>query len=701
MIRRNIRKKVLIPLTLTFLVLFSAFLYSGYSIREEKIALELAHRYDVAKSTLSEVVERRVETMRNVASFLAHDKIAQEAMRRGDRQALYRQASPSFARMAEHGGITHLYYHTPQGYNFLRAYRPDVFGDLVTRQTLRQARKSGEPTHGLELGDLGTMTLRLVLPWHDEQGRLLGFIELGTEIENLLAALRRIGGFDYIVTIEKGYLERAKWEEGMRLLARPAEWDRFPSKVVIDSSVELPTPSLTRIFGQDHLPVPGETWEEARGSDGRRFAVRRLVLAEAGGRVVGDYFLFYDTTAETTTFYTFIIRVVGIGLLLSLVLFIFAWRILGKTDRELSKTTQQLLDDKAVTEGINLTLAEEIERRRQVEEELHQLNEQLEERVSERTRKLEEAHREIECSRNELAVAYADLQAKQATILHQDKMACIGQLAAGVAHDINNPVGFVSHNLVLFERYLQQLVQFIALQEELLKSRGDSDLRAAWDKGRRDFTIDRVFQEMAEMLNECRDGTARITQIVQSLRGFSRQEQPQRQLTDLHRCLESTLTIIRPELHGKIEVIREYGTLPLLFCHAEQLNQVFMNLLINGAQAIAGAGRIRIRTWSEKEQLYIAISDNGCGIPPERLERIFEPFYTTKPIGVGTGLGLSISYDIVARHKGEILAESEPGLGSTFTVRLPCDIRAANLDPDDGATRTAVADQTVPGVARD
>lgn len=701
MIRRNVRRKVLIPLTLTFLVLFGAFLYSGYSLREKKISLELTHRYDVTKSTFSEVTERRVETMRIVGEFLANDQIALTAMRNGDRESLYRQVAPYFERMEKNGGITHLYFHTVEGRNFLRAYRPGVFGDLVTRQTLRQAIKTGKATHGLELGSLGTMTLRVVLPWHDEHGDLLGFIELGTEIENLLAAIREIGGVDYVVTIEKKYLDRAKWEGGMQLLGRPAGWDRFESKVVIDSSVELPTASLTRILNRDGVSGPGEILEEIRSSDGRRFAARRLVLVEAGGRVVGDYFLFYDTTAETITFYTFTIRVVGIGLLISLVLFVFAWRILGRTDRELTKATQQLLDDKAATEMINLALAEEVARRSQAEDELHLLNEELEVRVSERTRKLAEAHREIECSRNELAVAYADLQAKQATILHQDKMACIGQLAAGVAHDINNPVGFVSHNLVLFERYLKQLAQFIALQEELIRSRADGDLRAAWDKGSSDFKIAKVLGEMTDMLDECRDGTTRITQIVQSLRSFSRQEQPQRQLTDLHQCLESTLTILRPELKGKIEVIRDYGSLPELFCHAEQLNQVFMNLLINGAQAIAGPGMIRIRTWTENAQVHVAITDNGCGIPAASLAQIFEPFYTTKPIGVGTGLGLSISYDIVARHRGEILAESEPGVGSTFTVRLPFDIRATTLDPDDEPYQTAVADQTETGVARD
>ncbi|MBE0504323.1 MAG: hypothetical protein IBX46_09365 [Desulfuromonadales bacterium] len=700
MTRRNVRRKVMIPLTLTFLVLFAAFLYSGYAIREEKIERELAHRYEVAQSTLNEVIARRVEVMTTVGQFLADDQLSLAAMRKGDRGALYRQAAPFYARMAENAGITHLYYHTPDGHNFLRAYRPEVFGDLITRQTLRHAIKTGMPSHGLELGDLGTLTLRVVTPWRDENG-LLGFIEIGTEIETLLSALRKIGGFDYVVSVQKEYLDRAKWEEGMHRLHRFSLWETFPNKVVIDSSLDIPEANLAKILNLTGRINNSGSWYEINSGDGRRFAIRKLALIEAGNRLIGDYFLLYDTTNETKVFYLFIVRVIGIGLFLSGALFIFAWRILGRTDRELTTTTQQLVDEKNAIETINLSLATEIELRRQVEVDLQLLNEQLEERVHERTAKLEVANHEIEKNRNELASAYADLQAKQATILHQDKMACIGQLAAGVAHDINNPVGFVSHNLDLFARYFDQLAHFIALQEELIKSRGDSDLMSAWEKGQRDFKVQKVFADLAEMIEECRDGTGRITRIVQSLRSFSRQEHLQLQLTDLHHCLESTLTILRPELRDKVTVLRDYGELPQIYCYTDQINQVLMNLLLNAAQAITDTGEIHVRSWTENEQIYLSIADSGCGIPAEKLERIFTPFYTTKPIGVGTGLGLSIAYDIIVRHQGEIRVESAPGVGTTFTIRLPFDIRSQPRAPKGEAKGDTVINQRTPGADLD
>jgi signal transduction histidine kinase len=683
MTRSNVRKKVLIPLTLTFLVLFSAFLYSGYAIREEKIERDLANRYNVAQSTFREVIEQRVELMTTIGEILAHDELSRAAMRKGDRTALYRQAAPIFTHMSENGGISHLYYHTSEAINFLRVYRPEKFGDQVTRTTLIQALKTGKPTHALELGDLGTLTLRVVIPWRDENS-LFGFIELGTEIDTILAGLRKIGGFDYVVTIEKEFLERAKWEKGMERLHRPAAWDDFPTKVVIDSSISMSTANLISTFNLDKDPTKAE-WKKIVGNDGRHFASRQFTLHTACGRTVGNYFLFYDTTNEITSFYTFIIRVVGIGLLLSGAIFIFAWRILGKTDCELDETTQKLLKEMAGTEQSNVALAAEVHQRRQVEEELHLVNDQLEERVKERTSRLAEANREIESRRVELATAYADLQAKQATILHQDKMACIGQLAAGVAHDINNPVGFISHNLKILARYLHQIKQFVNLQETLIKTRSDADLFGAWMKGRSDFKIDQVFQDLPDMLDECHDGTARISQIVQGLRTFSRNDAPQRQKADLNQCLDNTLTMLRHELHDKIKVVRDYGEIPLRCCYPAELSQVFMNLLFNAIQAIDSKGEIRIRTWAENRQINVSISDSGCGIPAEQLEKIFEPFFTTKPVGVGTGLGLSIVYDIITRHQGEIQVDSVPGQGTTFTLLLPC---------DESATTRALHDET-------
>jgi signal transduction histidine kinase len=177
------------------------------------------------------------------------------------------------------------------------------------------------------------------------------------------------------------------------------------------------------------------------------------------------------------------------------------------------------------------------------------------------------------------------------------------------------------------------------------------------------------------MLQECQDGTTRITQIVQSLRTFIRSETPKYQLTDLQKCLDTTLTLLRHELGHRIRVVKEYGPIPQRYTYTQQMNQLFMNLLLNACQAIEEHGEIRIRTWAENRQIFIVISDSGCGIPQELLEKIYEPFFTTKPIGAGTGLGLSIVYEVVTRHQGSLSVRSEVGRGTTFTLSFPFDSR--------------------------
>ncbi|MDD3816328.1 MAG: ATP-binding protein, partial [Desulfocapsaceae bacterium] len=359
----------------------------------------------------------------------------------------------------------------------------------------------------------------------------------------------------------------------------------------------------------------------------------------------------------------------------------------GRMDQKLLVTRQRLNDEVIKALLANQQLEEEIGHRLLAESKLQLLNQTLEERVAQRTVALEKVNRE--------------LQETQATILHQDKMACIGQLAAGIAHDINNPIGFVSHNLGTFERYLERLNQFFSLQTELIKRRCDKDMTAADLKARQDFGIDEMLREMPVMLSECRDGATRISQTVQGLRNFSGKEIPRRELIDLHQCIDSTLALIRHELQTKIEVVRNYGEIPRCYGCASQMNQVFLNLFINATQAITGQGKIQIQSWSEEKKNFITISDNGCGIPPDKLEYIFEPFFTTKEIGVGTGLGLSIVYDIVTRHKGIIDVASEPGVGTTFTLCLPIDLRAKPRDPNGAAPFAANLIRTESGDYRD
>jgi signal transduction histidine kinase len=309
-------------------------------------------------------------------------------------------------------------------------------------------------------------------------------------------------------------------------------------------------------------------------------------------------------------------------------------------------------------------LEEEVEKRQEAQEELERLNESLEQRVEERTAELNERNTEVQ-------QAYDDLKKVQAQLLQQDKMASVGQLAAGVAHEINNPMGFIISNLGSLGKYVEKLTAYLDADEKVL-SECDPVTRDKAIQERQKYKIDRICKDMPDLIHESSDGAQRVRQIVQDLKSFSRVDGTEFANSDINVGLESTLSIAANELKYKTTVTKEYGQLPHVWCNMGQLNQVFLNILVNAAHAIVDHGEIRITTWEENGTVRIAISDTGGGIPSENLKRIFDPFFTTKEVGKGTGLGLAIAYDIITnKHNGRIEVQSDVGKGTIFTIMLP------------------------------
>jgi signal transduction histidine kinase len=287
---------------------------------------------------------------------------------------------------------------------------------------------------------------------------------------------------------------------------------------------------------------------------------------------------------------------------------------------------------------------------------IRDLNRTLEDKVRERTA--------------ELSAAMEELRETQARLVHREKMASVGQLVAGVAHEINNPLNFVQGNVRFLDAHRQALAAALDdYQAALAAVSAEHAAEAA--KLREKHDLDYVVEDLASIVDACREGVERTTAIVADLQSFSRLDGGDAREADLHELIDSTLSILGARLVG-IDLIRDYGDVPPVECMAGQVSQVLMNLIVNAADAVEKSGCITIRTLApDAETVRFEIEDDGCGIEEGLRDRIFDPFFTTKDVGQGTGLGLAITFGVVSRHGGRIQLESEVGRGTCFRVDLP------------------------------
>lgn len=278
------------------------------------------------------------------------------------------------------------------------------------------------------------------------------------------------------------------------------------------------------------------------------------------------------------------------------------------------------------------------------------------------------------------------LEQVESQLVQSDKLASIGQLAAGVAHELNNPIAFVSSNIGVLGDYFTDIRSVIATYQDLGQAVQNKDWKAAGQRlecaraREEEVELDFLLEDVARIIRQSQDGTERVRRIVIDLRNFARADSSKLEYADINECLDSTLNIVWNELKYKATIRKDLGDVPKTWCHPMKLGQVFMNLLVNAAQAINEKGEIGITTYQENGYICAQVKDTGCGVPREHLPRLFEPFFTTKPVGSGTGLGLSVAYGIIRDHGGSITVESEAGNGSTFTVRIPVRSSPAEID---------------------
>ena len=316
--------------------------------------------------------------------------------------------------------------------------------------------------------------------------------------------------------------------------------------------------------------------------------------------------------------------------------------------------------------------------------------------------KLKKANRQLAEINRDLEKKVKD---QTALLIQSEKMASIGILAAGVAHEINNPISYVNSNLSALKKYGHKIVDLLHVYQPLetgIQQYGNADLGEQLEKVRQfkaDENIDFILDDLEALVDESLEGVDRVRKIVLDLKTFSRIDDTETAEIDINACLDATLNILWNEVKYSVEVIKDYDTLPEIIGCPQKISQVFMNILVNAAKAITQKGQIRISTQFVKngrrksdEQIVVSIADSGTGIPEDVLDKIFDPFFTTKPVGEGTGLGLSISYDIIQSHGGSIQVQSEVGEGTTFTITLPVTpARDRVVDP--------IREQQVPGIA--
>ncbi len=374
-----------------------------------------------------------------------------------------------------------------------------------------------------------------------------------------------------------------------------------------------------------------------------------------------SFFVPQDSMYSTIlTFRENLQRIVIAFLIFGLILSYYMTKIIISPLEKLIKGAEELSEGN-LSHRVELTKYNEINHLvktyNQMAQNLQSLYNNLEKKVQERTK--------------ELKLAYEELENTQIMIVHSEKMRALGELVAGITHEINNPINFIHGNMTHLKNYSKGLIELIELYQSYEQDLSE-EKRSALDKIKKDIEYSFIKEDLPMLIQSCKEGTERTKNIVLDLKNFSRIEEMVINEIDLKKEIETILNILNNKIKYKAEVIKEYDEkFPTIEGYGGQLNQVIMNILDNACYAIEDKGKIFIRLKNAQDNVIIEIQDTGSGMSEEQLQKIFDPFYTTKPQGEGTGLGMSISYKVIQNHNGQITAESKLGEGSTFRITLP------------------------------
>lgn len=635
----TVRLPVLRPIVLVILILLAVFTACIYWLQQRQIESRVRDRIAQARALLREYRLEDTRLLRGMVDVLQRDAELKRCWRTGDRAALLRCSQPYFEELRSRYRITHFYFHRPDGTCFLRVHEPNRHDDRIDRVTLKHAAEGEEISWGLELGPLGTFALRVVHPAYAGE-ELLGYVELGEEIDRMVSLVKQVLNVELVVAADKSYLNRSAWEDGMRLLGRQAEWDLLPSFVVNDHTLG-PAVRESQIAGVLSSARRGNTLFE-HTIRGRHYRGGTIVLSDAADRPVGRIAVLCDIGAEKASLRLLLFMLLDLSAVVAVAIAVLFGRFLRDIERRLT--------------AVYADLKTEIHKRTAAEEELRRHQDHLEELVRQRTA-------ELEATNQHLSQEIADRIAAQDSLhsVNEELQNTVARL--DVAHsDLNSFLRIAAHDLKAPIRAVGTLVDWI-----------------------RDDCGDKVSEAGKDHLDLLLNRAQRLSRHIDRILEYSEISAvpgPAHQV-DLNALVaEIIASFPRPQ---DIVVTLE-NELPVVLADRTRMTQLFYNLLSNAVRYLGKpAGLVRVGGTPAADGWRFYVSDTGPGIEERFFAKIFQMFQTLSPRDEveATGMGLPIVKRIVELYGGTIWVESTVGAGSTFYFTLPLPTASAATEPQE------------------
>jgi signal transduction histidine kinase len=604
--RPNLRRSVFLPLTGTVVLLLLALVLAALWNEKRSEAEQLTRDVDAAIRLFELQIAGDVDTMQVAMDPIRTDPAVLERFLAGDREGLMALVHTRFDVLSEQRHISHMHFVDADRVTVLRVHQPDNYGDVIDRFTTLEAQRTGALAAGLELGSLGVPTLRVVSPMTYE-GRVVGYVEVGREVEHYAEGIRKTLGLDLHVLIRKDLLVEDQWERGQAQLGRTADWERFDDFVAagdaeggeeIGTVVDEAIPDISE-FAAEPMRIDL--------ADGKSVAIGSRPLLDASGRQVGLLVVLLDVTSSVFAFRRTLVGFLAVFGLFAGAMVLLLHRIVSGAER-------------------GLRHAEAVE---------HDAKAQLEERVRERTAELE--------------VQIAEREKAEAQLRQAQKMEVIGQLTGGVAHDFNNLLAIITNDL-----------------EELREQLADDD--------------------RVNLIDGAWEATERGSELVSRLLAVSRKQPLSPRSVESNEIIQGLMPLLERAVPRTILVEAKYEPdLWQCFVDPPQLENLILNLVVNGRDAMPEGGTLTIETSNRRvergearewaiepgDYVQLTVTDTGTGMPSDVLARAFDPFFTTKEVGKGTGLGLSMVHGTAKQSGGHVMIDSTLGEGTTVTLLLP------------------------------